>query len=253
MYDGVTHGDSKGSAEKSKNHRFRQELHDDVGVERSDGTADSDFASTFRHRNEHDVHNADASNDERYRSDAGKEHFKGIGHACHRREHVGGTRYRKIRGVRVGNFEFGEVMVGNGLFRLVHRVGRFGHYRELGDIFVSQKSVLQCGDGHVDGVITRSHRTAPRSFRFGDSDDSEVHVSHLDILSEGVFGSKKVRRGRRSEHGDLGAFFDVGLRNEEPILGLDVFYFGIFLLHPVDGRARVDGTHDDLPGSLGNG
>ena len=89
--------DPDGSTEEREDDRFRQELHDDVGIERTDGASDADFASAFRNRYEHDVHDSDASDDERYRGDAGEEYLEGSGDARDGGEHVGGTRYREVR------------------------------------------------------------------------------------------------------------------------------------------------------------
>lgn len=89
FYDSVANGDSDGSSEERQHDRFRQELHDNVGVKRPDGSSDADFARSFGNRDEHDVHDSDSSDDERYRGDSGEEHLERVGYARHRGEHVG--------------------------------------------------------------------------------------------------------------------------------------------------------------------
>lgn len=143
-------------------------------------------------------------------------------------------------------------MVGNRCFRRVHGIGGRRHDDELRNVLVSEKPVLERGYGNVYRVVGAGHRSASRSFGLGDPYHPEVHVTHLDVASEGVGSSKKVRRGRRSKHRDLRAVLHVGFRNEHSVLGFDILDFRIIAAHSVHGRGRVDGSDDDLLGSLGD-
>src|SRR5262249_585304 len=49
---------------------FDQELPQDVAVARADGLPDADLARALRHRDQHDVHDADAAHEQRYPRDA---------------------------------------------------------------------------------------------------------------------------------------------------------------------------------------
>lgn len=143
-------------------------------------------------------------------------------------------------------------MVGDRGFRCVHRIGGRRHDDELRHVLVSEKPVLESGYRNVNRVVGTGHRTASRSFGLRDPYYPEIHVTHFDVASEGVGSSKKVRRGRRSEHRDLRAVLHVGFRNEHAVLGLDVLDFRIIAAHSVHGRRRIYGSDDDLFGGLGD-
>src|SRR5438128_1347248 len=53
------------AAEPGEGHGFDQELQKDVPSPRTDRLADADLARSFGARNEHDVHDADAADDQR--------------------------------------------------------------------------------------------------------------------------------------------------------------------------------------------
>ena len=57
------------TADDAQNEGFKEELEHDVAGAGADGFADADFASAFRDGNEHDVHDADTTDDERDASD----------------------------------------------------------------------------------------------------------------------------------------------------------------------------------------
>ena len=56
----------------AKNNRFEEELEKDIAAAGAYGFADADFASTLRDGDEHDVHNANAADDERDASNQGE-------------------------------------------------------------------------------------------------------------------------------------------------------------------------------------
>ena len=57
--------DADDAAHRAERDRFDQELGEDVAAMRADGHADADFARPLGHAHEHDVHDADAADDER--------------------------------------------------------------------------------------------------------------------------------------------------------------------------------------------
>ena len=67
---GVTKEDTEETANDTKDDSFEKELQHDIAGRSANGFADADFASALRDGDEHDVHDADATNEE---SDAGNE------------------------------------------------------------------------------------------------------------------------------------------------------------------------------------
>ena len=61
--------DADRPAQERQRRRLGQELQDDVAPERADGLAHPDLARPLRHRHEHDVHHADAADQERDEGD----------------------------------------------------------------------------------------------------------------------------------------------------------------------------------------
>ena len=143
-------------------------------------------------------------------------------------------------------------MVENRLLGRIHDVGRRRHDDELRNVLVAREPVLHRGYRNVDRVVRALYRSASGSLRLGDADDSEIDVSHLDVLSEGVRGSEKVGGGRRSENGDFRTGIHVVGGDEHAVLRLDVLDFGIVRADAVDGSVGVDVSDDDLFGGRGD-
>lgn len=160
FHDAVTEGDADGASEEGQYDRLGKELHHDVGIKGSDGPSDAYFPRALRDRHEHDVHDSDASDHERYRRYAHEKHFERVGNARHGGEHVGRTRNREIRACGVFDLELREVVVGNRGLGRVHRVRGRRHDDELRHVLVSEEAVLQGGHGNVDGVVGARHRPA---------------------------------------------------------------------------------------------
>lgn len=249
-HESETERDPYRSTEERQHDGFGEELYDDVGIERSDGTADADFTSSFRNGYEHDVHDPYASNDERDGRDASEKDLEGSSNARYGGEHVGRTRYREIRFGRIRDLELLEVVVGDGLLRGIHDVGRRCHDDELRDVLIAREAVLHRRDRDVDGVVGTLDGAAAGTLGLGDADDAEIDVADLDVLSEGVCRSKEVGRGRRTENGDLRTRFHVFGGDEHAVLGLDVLNFGIVGPDSVDGGIGIDVADDDLLGRV---
>ena len=60
----VAEDEAHETANYAKNNRFEEELEKDIAAAGAYGFADADFASTLRDGDEHDVHNANAADDE---------------------------------------------------------------------------------------------------------------------------------------------------------------------------------------------
>jgi hypothetical protein len=62
------------AADDAEHHRLDQELREDVEAAGADGLANADLAGALGHRDEHDVHDPNAADDERHRRDSADEH-----------------------------------------------------------------------------------------------------------------------------------------------------------------------------------
>jgi tetratricopeptide (TPR) repeat protein len=67
-----TDSDTNQSSDRAEDHRFCEKLHSDIAAPRPDGHADSDFTRSFSDGDQHDVHDADTTHQQRYRSNAAK-------------------------------------------------------------------------------------------------------------------------------------------------------------------------------------
>src|SRR5207302_1675569 len=70
-----------GSAEQHDHQRLGQELHLDVALSGAQGPTQADLTDAFVHRDQHDVHHADATDPESERADEREQHFKSDGDA----------------------------------------------------------------------------------------------------------------------------------------------------------------------------
>ena len=64
--------DTEQPADPGEDHGLDEELREDVTVARADGFADADLACAFGNGHEHDVHDADAADEQRDRGDRGR-------------------------------------------------------------------------------------------------------------------------------------------------------------------------------------
>ncbi len=58
-------GEAEGPAGEGEDNGFDEELAQDIAFAGADGHADSDVAARLRHGDEHDIHDADAADDQR--------------------------------------------------------------------------------------------------------------------------------------------------------------------------------------------
>ena len=62
--DHPAEGDADQSAESGERHRFGEELPDDIAPTRANGFANADFAGALGDGHQHDVHDADAADEQ---------------------------------------------------------------------------------------------------------------------------------------------------------------------------------------------
>ena len=65
----ITEDEAHEAADNTENEGFKEELEHDVAGAGADGFADADFACALRNRDEHDIHDANATDDEGDASD----------------------------------------------------------------------------------------------------------------------------------------------------------------------------------------
>ena len=82
-------GDADRPAEQAERDRFDQELKEDVPPRRAERLADADLARALGDRDEHDVHDADAADEQRHRRDSGEQRREHRGRLAQRVEDVG--------------------------------------------------------------------------------------------------------------------------------------------------------------------
>ena len=67
----VAEDEAHEATDDAKDERFEEELKHDVAGAGADGFADTNFAGALRNGDEHDIHDANAADDERDASDEG--------------------------------------------------------------------------------------------------------------------------------------------------------------------------------------
>ena len=77
---------AESAAANADQNRFGQELKQDIAARSPDGHSDADLAGPLGHRDQHDVHDADARYDERDRGDQNQHQRQDFGNALRRVE-----------------------------------------------------------------------------------------------------------------------------------------------------------------------
>src|SRR6266571_9236503 len=77
--DDVSHDDAEQPAGKGDGHGFSQELREDVAAARAERFFHADFAGALSDGNQHYIHQANAADAERERSDQSEQHLQGHG------------------------------------------------------------------------------------------------------------------------------------------------------------------------------
>ena len=81
--------DAHEPADRRQGHGLHQELGEDVPPARPDGHPEADLAGPLGHRHQHDVHDADAADQERDGRDRRQQHRHDAGRFLLGREHLG--------------------------------------------------------------------------------------------------------------------------------------------------------------------
>ena len=89
--------DADHSAEARQRDRLDEELIEDVPAARADRLADAYLTGPLVHRDEHDVHDPDAADEQRDPADRAEQERERAGHGAERRERVVLIRHGEVR------------------------------------------------------------------------------------------------------------------------------------------------------------
>ena len=242
-------GDAQEAADDADDDGFDEELHHDVLEGRAQGFTDADFPRPFSDGDHHDVHDADAADDERNGGDTAQEegqHGRRAGHGFH--------EARQVADVEV-------------VFLAVHDVMALAQQRfDFGlDLF----DFIGAGDLDVDGADVGNAHEAFLGRRQGDDDDIVLVLAHgglalafqdaddlvrlvvdADVLADRVGFVEEVGRDRRSDDGDAVARVEVALCDEGARLDDEGADVQVFRRDAVDRCIPVLVAVDDLIGTV---
>src|SRR5256884_3755681 len=252
----VAHEPGNGHAEQHADHAARagehhglnEELRDDVAAFGAERAADADLAGALGHAGEHDVHDADAADDQRdgrNRAEHDVEYLLGALGAFEQLERHDDVVVLLLV-VALHHF-FDGVGDGDDLFRR----GNFdGDFVELDPFLFKTAAAHLPQDFAVTGLgrfqrdehplsggldVVSGFRGA-RSFpdRFHDADDFVVIAANADILAERWFERKKALYHSRAQDTDVGLVLHFLVREKAPTGDVVIAHL----------RIPGDGAHD---------
>ena len=207
------------AADDGKDEGFDEELEADVARGGADSFTDADFVGAFGDGDEHNVHDADAADDEGNasdeREDAGDDGEEGAGG-------VGDFVALEDGEVGVAGFGGGEGFV-DGAGSVVNGAGVFDADVDLLDLervvdFVEgggadEEGVVEVDIVEVDGVVNLGK----------DADDNEALAEESDGFADGLGGAKEGAGEFGADDGSrgLGVFAEEGAVFEAQVLNLD--------------------------------
>ena len=184
-------------------------MHQNGRVLGTNGHAQADFLGALSHRDIHDVHDADATHQQRYQSN-GDQHCGD--HARHRRHHlqhfllgayleVVSTAFRNL----VRNTQDAFYLLNRSLSHV------FGSRRtyDLLNIINAQHTFLHGAVRHHNKVVLVHAHAVLATFLQG-ADDFERHIAHTDGLSDGILTViKEILDDGLAYQADLGVFLHI--------------------------------------------
>ncbi len=200
---------------------FDEELSEDVGGFCADGFADADLSGAFNDGDEHDVHHADAADEEGDARNAAEEH----GH--HGADGgAGAENFRHVADIEV------IVGIGSEAMAVAEEEGDFGLQGvELGFVFgteVDLGEVIDAEDLHHGGGVGDDDLVIgvePSLITFGlqDANDAVVDAFDFDGFSDGVgeIVAEEILGGGGSDDGDAGGFVAVLIGEDAATLNLE--------------------------------
>ncbi len=189
--------DARRAAHDADQDRLGQELPHDVAAPRAHRHADADLAGPLADRHQHDVHHADAADDQRDDGDGRDQQGQRLARRLDRlADGVGVLEEEVLLAVEPGQ-QIGDLR----LSRL--HVGRIGHaHDDLAQIALAEDAVHRGGVGDID-VGVGAARAEGRCGRH-DADHAHRHLADLDHLADGYLAVLEQRGdGVGIDHGDL--------------------------------------------------
>ncbi len=209
--------DAHDAADAGQSDSFDEELQQHLARGGADGEADADLVRALGHGDEHDVHDADPTDQQR--------------HTGHRREQHGHELCRGAQ--RLGDLSRIEdvevvVLVALQVSPLAHDLRDLGDQLQAvralhggdGDLIdvmrrcFADQTTLQRGKRHDDGVILIAH--ASLAFRREQPDDLARSTPDANAGPDGVFGAKQLHPHGVADHAHRTARAQICLREESP-------------------------------------
>ena len=163
-----------------------EELSQHVGAARADRHADADLARPLGHRHEHDVHDADAADEQRDRGNRREQARHHLGRAAHRLGDLRLVAHGEIVVCRWRRDDAASRMIDVTLIlRRRHLFRGVGADEDLSDAHVAAQTILRRGVRHQHDVVLVL-TAGVLSFRRQHADDRERHVADLHLCADGI-------------------------------------------------------------------
>ena len=222
--------DADSRAEEAHNDCLGQELLPDVGLMRADRDANADLSRAFGHRHQHDVHDADAADDERYAANRREQKTHGL------REGLG----RFYDQVRVGDNEVLASMPPFQQFDNLQLRQALGlifakpHFDPV-QIIPSGQTRVGCGvgDQNIESLGSRhlQHRISPDH-----ADDDAGQLPDINDLAEWINSIKKLPSDLFVNHHNLSLSKNRFPVEADPTLEGEIPWIEIILGDAVNGN-----------------
>jgi hypothetical protein len=188
--------DAEHAAEQAHQHRFDQELLADVALPRTHGHAHADLAGALGHRHQHDVHHADAADQQRDGGDGADQQ----GH--------------RARGLLDGLADLGAVaeeevlgavaqgqQAGDRFLRRIHRRVVVHAHGDAGHVALAEHARHHRGVGHPHAEAGAA--TEAEALALGHADHACRHVAEQDHLADRIDIGEELGLGVLVDHRHL--------------------------------------------------
>ena len=194
--DAGAEGDADDAADGAERDGFDQKLDEDVVALGADGFAHADFAGALGDGDQHDVHHADAADDEAYRRYREHEDENQAADFLPELEEIVGSENRKVVRLVVGEAAFAAEKVAHFVDGLVDIIGIAG-FGEDDVVFLIWVELAERGDGHVGGIVFGVGAAGDAlALLLKNANHGEELAVNGDFLADGVAG----RLGKKSAH-----------------------------------------------------
>src|SRR5271155_1108365 len=150
--DAGAEGDADDAADGAERYGFDEKLDEDVVALGADGFAHADFTGAFGYGDEHDVHYADAANNQANRSYREHQNKNQATDFLPELEEIVGSENRKVVGFVIREAALAAEEVAHFVNGLVVIIGIAG-FGEDDVVFLIWVELAERGDGHVGGIV----------------------------------------------------------------------------------------------------